>query len=193
MQMRCSLVSFVLSQSALKQQVIRGCYMVVPVSFDTFDGIVGIKIEFIQHLLVNRIIHWHDFFTGEETCRLLIFELFVPGVCTHVGYGVASVGISLQRLTNEVGAVRGQELGDFVVACENLLIQIGRFRVFKRQKPTDHRKQNHPTTPYIRFQPRVPLPSNHFGCCIARRPTGSFQRASRRLIHVGEAEIDYFE
>lgn len=130
-QMRCRLVGFVLAQLPFEKQVIRGSYVVVPVSFYALYAVVGVKVEFIEHLLVDCVVDGHDLFAGEETCRLLVLELFVPGVSPHISNRVASVGISLQNFADEMGAVGREELGDFVITGKNFLIQIGRFRVFK--------------------------------------------------------------
>jgi hypothetical protein len=49
-------VGLILPDRFFEQEMISGCYVVVPISFDTFDCIVRIEAEFIQDLLIQSIV-----------------------------------------------------------------------------------------------------------------------------------------
>lgn len=83
--------------------------------------------------------------------------------------------VSIQHLLDELLARFADDAGDEVVAVENLLVQLARVRVLERQVTARHRVQDDATRPDVGIQTVVPLPSDHLGSRVARRPTGRFQ------------------
>ena len=58
---------------------------------------------------------------------------------------------------------------------------------------TDHGVENNATTPQVTLEPRVSLASDHLGRCVTRRTTGCLQEPLLlKVVHIGQAEIDYF-
>jgi hypothetical protein len=49
----------------LREQVVGSCYLIVPVGLDAFYRVVGIVIKFIEHHLIQFIVHRHWLLAGK--------------------------------------------------------------------------------------------------------------------------------
>jgi len=57
--------------------------------------------------------------------------------------------LDLKNFAYEVATIGGEELGDLEVASQNLLVEIGSLRIFKREKSADHRVQDDAAAPDV--------------------------------------------
>ena len=101
--------------------------------------------------------------------------------------------LRLKNLRNKVRAIGWEEARDFEFSSHNLLVQVRRLRVFKRQEPADHSVKDDPATPDITLEPKVLLSGDHFRGSVAWGPASRFKKAFGRLVNIAEAEIDNFE
>ena len=71
---------FLLAEGLLVEQMVGGRDVVVSVSFDALDGVVGVETVLVQYLLVDRVLNRHQLLAREQAIWLFVAELPVPGV-----------------------------------------------------------------------------------------------------------------
>lgn len=166
----------------------------MPVRFDALDGVVRVIIELVQHHLVHFIVYWHRFLTRKQPFRPLVLLLLEPRVSSDFFDAIPLLWVRIKYLRNKVGAVLRQELWDFVVTSQDLLVEIGCFGVLEREESANHGVQDNATAPNIWFKAEILFTSNHFWCRIARWSASGFQLfAASWSIHITKTEIDYFQ
>ena len=77
-------IGLILPNRFFEQEMVSGCYVVVPVSFDAFDCVVRVEAEFIKNLLVKSIVKRHDLLAWQQSDRLFVLELLVPRMCSDL-------------------------------------------------------------------------------------------------------------
>ena len=83
--------------------------VIVPVSLNTLDRVVGIETKFIKNLLINTIFDRHEFIARKQAYRLLVSKLAVPWVLPDLHDAISLIGVRLQDFGQEVRAVGGEK------------------------------------------------------------------------------------
>ena len=98
-------------------------------------------------------------------------------------HAVALLGVSVENPADQILALAGEELGKRVVSTHDLLVEVARLRVFKRQIAADHGVEDDTGRPDVRFEAVIPLAGDHLGRSVAGRAASSLQGGSR-LVHI---------
>jgi len=114
----------VLSERLLREEMVGGRDLIVPVCLNAFDRVVRVVIELVQHHLVHLVVHWHWLLSWEETLRSSIFLLFEPGMSSDLINAVPLVRIGVEDLGDEMSTVLREELWQLVITCQYFLVQI---------------------------------------------------------------------
>ena len=72
-----------------------------------------------------------------------------------------SLRVRIQDLLDDVFALGGEELGHLVISGHDLLVEVGRFRVFKGQIACNHGVEDDSTGPDISLEAVITLSSDH--------------------------------
>ena len=75
--------------------------------------------------------------------------------------------ISVQNPTDQVLALTGEELGKRVVSTHDLLVEVARLRIFKRQITADHGVEDDARRPDVRLEAVIPLSGDHLWRSVA--------------------------
>lgn len=93
-----------------------------------------------------------------------------------------------------MSAVLRQELRDFEIAGQDLLVQIRSLRVLKGKEAADHGVEHHAAAPDVRLEAQVLLACDHLRSGVARRAASRFQLLLRsRSVHITQPEVDNFQ
>ena len=102
------------------------------------------------------------------------------------------LGVGVQNLLDQVLRRLRYEARNQVVAVYDLLIQLARVRVLKRQVAAHHRIQNDAAAPDVRVQTLVSLASDHLRSSVARTATSRFEGVAF-VVGVRQTEVNDFD
>lgn len=154
------------SRVFLIYQVVRGCYVIMPICLQAPDRIVLFKAIILNESFEQILAVGHLLKTGEETrltlARLVFFDCVTHvGVTTDVGNPVTRLRVGVQDLTDDVFALRAEELGHLVICGHNLLVKIRSLWILKRQITCYHGVKNDPRRPDVGLETVVSLSLDH--------------------------------
>ena len=118
-----------------------------------------------------------DFFLFDyyTVCPVNIWDRVVPLSLSYLRYFVTSLGVNVKNTLQHFPRVRCQNSGQLKVPRHYFFVEFIGVGVFKRQIPAQHGIKNDTTRPYVNIQTLVSFTSDHLGCSVTRRPTGSFE------------------
>ena len=171
-------------------QVVAGGDVVVSIVLDALLGVFTVKVKLLDNFAEQLIFHGHLLFAREQSLITVpVFHLQGPSVVSDVTNAIALLRVRVKDSPDQVLALGAEEFGHRVISRHDLLVEITRFRVLKRQVATDHCIKDYTRGPNVSPQTMIALACNHFGSCVARRTTGRLERGAT-LVHVGETEVD---
>jgi len=156
--------------------VVSSSDVVVLVRLNALFGIFLIEVCFKRRwkLLQNSVFNRNLILTNDKPSVFYVWNLFIPRVISYLLNGQSLFSICVQYAFKNIRSVFTDKFWNFVICTENFLIQLACVRIFKREKPTYHCKQNDPCRPNVNSGSIVPFTFNHFWGGIARRTARCF-------------------
>ena len=142
------------------------CDVIVTVSLEASNRVLLLKLEVVDESLQQFACVWHLLEAGEQA-RLASLGQSIFLSTSHVGMVPnlrnpdASLGVRVQNLSNDVLALRGEELGHLVISGHDFLVEIGRLGVLKGQVASDHGVENDTARPDVSLEAVITLASDH--------------------------------
>lgn len=163
--------------------------MVVFVGLDALSRVVLVDGKLALHPVENVAIdgYWVNANLDAFEVALALGQ-FEPGMLANLLDGVPLLRIRVQNAVEEVLGFVGNVIWRLEVSRQDLLVQVGRVRVFERQEAAYECKQDDAARPNIHVGAVIFLTGNHLRRGITRRAARCLQQFSR-LVRVGQAEV----
>lgn len=146
--------------------------MVVLIGLDAFPRILLVDSVLILHRVENGAIDRHRVHADLDALKVaLTWYHFEPRVLSDLVDGVPLFGVRVEDAVKEVLGVFRDPLGRLKVSTEDLLVQVGRIRVLKRQISTDKCEEDDAAGPDVDVGAIILLSGNHFWSCVTGRTT----------------------
>lgn len=108
--------------------------------------LVAELLEHFQNLGLSRYVVFSDDQALVFADGLMNLE---PPMLSDICSVISGLRVSVKYLPKKIRGFVRNELGQTKVTLQNLLVQLGSVRVFKRQVPADHGIKDNTTTPNI--------------------------------------------
>ena len=135
-------------------------------------------------------LNWYFVLANNQALTLADrFVGLIPRVRLDLFRCITLIRVRLENLIDQINALWRQSLWHLELATKNLLIELSRGFVFKRQVAGNHSKKNDTTGPYIDTGAVVLQSIDHLRCCVAGRATRRLEELSL-LVSVTQAEVN---
>ena len=102
----------------------------------------------------------------------------IPRVIANILDAESLGRVRVQDIVDQISGMLREERRFFVFSLYDLLVELLRILVFKRQIAADHGKEDDARAPDVGTQPVVTLTSNHLGSGVAGRSAGCLELLS---------------
>lgn len=184
------LVDLAFALHFLQNEVVAGGVVIVLVRVEIPHDLVPLEallFQFLEdRLLVEHVRVPHDETLGSVDGLVSILE---PRVRPDLRRRVSLFGVLNHDVFDQVPRVLRDETRNMILPLEDLLVELSRIGVLKRQEATDEREQYDAATPGIDLRADVLPARYHFGRRITRGSAGRFE-GFLLCKGVRESEID---
>jgi hypothetical protein len=137
--------------------------VIVTVGLQTLNRVVCLEVVFIYYLPQKVSIEGHFLKSWVKSWFAIRWEtrLLKPRMLSNGGNGCSLLRVCVKDLRKKITTLVRYEFRDLVVGTQDLLVQLGSFRIFKRQIPTNHCVKHNSWAPYISLETVITFASDH--------------------------------
>lgn len=140
------------------------------------------------NLVKDFIVDLDFMFSNDYPCFVFLFNEVKPWMPSNVRDVVTLIWVNDKYLFYQILQVVTKRVRYRVFRRLDLLVQLARVFVLKRQGSRHHGEQNDTTTPYVGHQAMVFLPLHHLRGGIARTSTSGFKHLTL-FVEVAQTKI----